>query len=256
MQAIIIAAGLGRRLKPLTDHLPKCMLEIDGKSIIQHQVNTLRSAGVEKIAIIKGYCEEKVQLEGQNLEYFLNSDYKYNNILESLFCAEEVINDEVIILYSDIIFEKSVVERLLKSHNEISIVVDVGWKDNYIDRRDHPLEEAEGVILDDNSQVCQIGKIVEEGKAEVSGEFIGMMKLCGQGSEIFKSFYHKSRKLYKEKPFQRAQSIRVAYLTDMIQELADNAVPVFCVKINNGWKEIDTMEDLTKAADFFKNTWP
>ena len=254
MQAIIIAAGLGRRLKPLTDHLPKCMLEIDGKSIIQHQVNTLRSAGVERIAIIKGYCEEKVQLEGQNPTYFFNRDYKYNNILESLFYAEEVINDQVIILYSDIIFEKTVVERLLKSHNEISIVIDVDWKNNYVDRRDNPMEDAEGVILDDNSQIRQIGKIIEEGKAEVSGEFIGMMKLRGQGSEIFKSFYHKSRKLYKEKPFQRAQSIRVAYLTDLIQELADNAIPVFCVKINNGWREIDTVEDLKKAAGFFKNT--
>ena len=254
MRAIIIAAGLGKRLRPLTDSMPKCMLKIGGKSIIQHQVDTLRSAGIDEITIIKGYCQEKVSLEGHNPTYFLNKDYENNNILESLFYAEEAINDEVIILYSDIIFNKTVVDRLLESHNEISIVVDVDWKKNYVDRHDHPLEEAEGVMFDENYHVQQIGKIVEEGKAEVSGEFIGMLKLRGQGSEVFKNFYHNSRERYKEKPFQRAQSIKVAYITDMLQELADNSISVFCVTIHSGWREIDTAEDLKNASVFFKNT--
>ena len=251
IRAIIIAAGLGSRLKPLTDGLPKCMLEIDDKSILQHQVDVLKSAGVEEISIIKGYCQEKVFVEGRGYKYFINKDYENNNILESLFCAEEVIHNQVIILYSDIIFEKMVVERLLESQNEVSIVVDVDWENNYIGRNQHPVQEAEGVIFDENYNVQKIGKIIENVKDKIQGEFIGMIKLSGQGAKIFKDTYYNSRIKYKEKPFQRAQSIKVAYLTDLLQELVDNSIPVFCVTITNGWKEIDTPEDLKNASGFF-----
>ena len=183
MQAIIIAAGMSKRLKPLTDDTPKCMLNVGNKPIIQHQINILRSAGVGGISIITGHCHEKIRIKDKNITYFFNEDYQNNNILESLFYAEEVINGDVIILYSDIIFEKVVVERLFDSSDEISMVVDVNWKYNYIDRRDHPIEEAEAVILSDNYHVLKIGKIVDGEKTEVSGEFIGMMKLCGNGTK-------------------------------------------------------------------------
>jgi L-glutamine-phosphate cytidylyltransferase len=251
MQAIIIAAGKGKRLSPLTDDTPKCMLHIGDMPIIQHQINTLRSAGVERISIIKGYCQKKIQLKDPDISYFFNEDYQNNNILESLFYAEEAIIGDVIILYSDIIFEKGVVEKLFESSDEISIMVDVDWKNHYVGRRDHPIEEAEAVILGNNGEIQQIGKVINGEKAEVFGEFIGMIKLCGNGPEIFKSFYHQSKNKYKGKQFQKAESIKVAYLTDLIQEMVDNAIPISCVRINNGWREIDTLEDLENAADFF-----
>ena len=256
MLAIIIAAGKGERLMPLTNDKPKCMLDVGGRPIIQHQVNTLRSAGVDRVAIIKGYQHERVRIKDQNVSSFLNEDYQNNNILESLFYAEEVIKGDVIILYSDIIFEKTVVDKLLKSSDEISIVVDMDWKNNYVDRNDHPIEEAEGVILDDNSKVRQIGKILGGEKSQISGEFIGMMKLCGQGAETFKSYYYESKIKYEMGPFQRAKSIKVAYLTDLIQELVDDGIPISCVQINNGWREIDTSEDLRNAVDFFECSDP
>jgi len=192
-------------------------------------------------------------LEGHKPKYFLNQDYQNNNILESLFYAEEAINGEVIILYSDIIFEKTIVDQLIESQDEISLVVDADWKNNYVDRDDNPMEAAEFVVLDDDSQVRQVGKIFKGGDISFAGEFIGMMKLKGQGSEILKSFYHRSREKYKDNPFHGSQSIKVAYLADLIQELADNAVPIYCVTINNGWREIDTVGDYKRAASFFKN---
>ena len=254
MRAIIVAAGLGKRLRPLTDSLPKCMLKIGEKSIIQHQVDILTSLGIEEIVIIKGYCQEKVFLEGQNPTYFINKDYKNNNILESLFYAEKAINGRVIILYSDIIFDREVVKQLIESQDEISLVVDSNWQNNYIDRNDNPMEAAEFVVLGENSKVSQVGKIYREGKVGIAGEFIGMMKLGSQGSKIFKTCYHSSRKKYKDNLFHGAESIKVAYLTDLLQELIDNAVPVFCVTIRGGWREIDTIGDFKKALDFFENS--
>ena len=83
------------------------------------------------------------------------------------------------------------------------------------------------------------------------GEFIGMIKLNNRGTEIFKQNFHRSKKLYWDKPFQRAKIFQKAYLTDMIQELVDIGIKVHCVIIERGWKEIDTVEDYQKALKEF-----
>ena len=106
-------------------------------------------------------------------------------------------------------------------------------------------------IFNSNNEVIKIGKIATE-KQEVHGEFIGMMKLSHRGAEIFKQNFHRVKKLYWNKPFQRAKTFQNAYLTDMIQELVDIGIKVHCVIIERGWKEIDTVEDYQKALEEFK----
>ena len=90
----------------------------------------------------------------------------------------------------------------------------------YVNRKDHPLNEAENVIFDANNDVVKIGKIMAD-KDEVHGEFIGMMKLSPRGAEIFKSHFNRSKELYWNKPFQRAKVFQKAYITDLLQEMAD-----------------------------------
>ena len=237
-------------MKDLTANSPKCLLEINGKSLLQTQLDYLRSLGINDITIIKGYLQEKISFPGIN--YYVNEDYLNNNILESLFHAEGELVGDVIVLYSDIIYEKNVLVKQLESEHDISIVTDVKWRLNYLDRKDHPLEEAENVVFDENLQVQRVGKDLKGDKNSLSGEFIGMMKLKRSGTEIFKMFYHSCKKKYKTGPFQSASTFQVAYLTDMIQELVDNSVVVHCVPVENGWKEIDTAEDYYKAKNLFE----
>ena len=251
MKAIIIAAGRGKRMEGLTENSPKCLLEIEGKTIIQNALDHLRSLGVDNIVVIKGYLQDKICLP--NLTYYINDNYLKNNILESLFYAEKEIRDDVIILYSDIIFEKKVVEKLIESKHEISIVTDVKWTSNYVDRYDHPVEEAEKVVFNDSFQVKKIGKVLPDDKENPQGEFIGMMKLSGTGAETMKRFYHSSKEKYKTGPFQKANSFQNAYLTDIIQEMVDHSVVVHCVPIENGWRELDTAEDFNNAKSFFRD---
>ncbi len=249
MKAIIIAAGAGNRLKPLTDDLPKCMLKFGGKTLLQRQLEAFRAYKIKNIVLIKGFKKEKINYPG--IKYYINDNYLNNNIANSLFYAEEEIEGEVIISYSDILFEKQVVKRLLESKKDISIVVDIDWRGYYKGRKDHPIEEAENVIFDAENNVVEIGKILTR-KHDVHGEFIGMMKLTSRGSEIFKRHFNRSKKLFWGKPFQRASTFEKAYLTDMIQELVDLGVPIHCVIIERGWKEIDTVEDYKKALKEFK----
>jgi len=247
-KALVIAAGLGSRLKKHTENLPKCMLDFGGKTLLQRQLDSYKKNGIKDISLIRGYKKEKINYKG--IKYFENKDYKNNNILNSIFYAEKVISGNIIISYSDILFDSSVVERTLNSNHDISVVVDIDWRGYYVGRKDHPISEAENVIFNSNNEVEKIGKI-NMGNKEVHGEFIGMIKLSNRGTEIFKEHFHRLKKLYWNKPFQRAKIFQKAYLTDFIQELVDIGIKVHCVIIESGWKEIDTVEDYKKALVAF-----
>ena len=248
IKALIIAAGLGSRLKKHTENLPKCMLDFGGKTLLQRQLEAYNKNNIKDISLIRGYKKEKINYKG--LRYFENKDYKNNNILNSIFYAEKIINGNIIISYSDILFDPTVVQRTMESNHDISVVVDIDWRGYYVGRKDHPISEAENVIFNSNNEVEKIGKI-NTGNEEVHGEFIGMIKLSNRGAEIFKEHFHRLKKIYWNKPFQRAKIFQKAYLTDFIQELVDIGIKVHCVIIESGWKEIDTVEDYKKALAGF-----
>ena len=248
-KAIIVAAGLGSRLGDLTANTPKCMLEVNGKSILQHQLDSYEANGIEDISVVRGYKKEKINHVG--LLYYENIDFENNNILNSLFYAEPSIKGNVIISYSDIVFSPKIVERLMECNADISIVVDVDWRERYLTRYDHPIEEAESVVFDANQLVVDIGKITPN-IDDVHGEFIGMMKLTPRGAEIFKLHFHRAKQLFWGRPYQRAATFQKAYITDILKDMTELGVHIQTVIIEQGWQEIDTMEDLENAKTKFK----
>lgn len=250
VKALIIAAGMGNRLKSFTEDRPKCMLKFGGKTLLRRQLDAYAECGIRDVSVVRGYKKGKINYKG--ITYYENPDHQSNNILNSLFYAEPAIAGNVVISYSDILFEGHVVNRLLQSEKDISIIVDIDWRGYYEGRKDHPIEEAENVIFDADNNVVEIGKILTD-RHDVHGEFIGMMKLTARGAEIFKRHFKRSKELYWGKPFQRAATFEKAYLTDMIQEMVDLGVPIHCVIIERGWKEIDTVEDYQKALKEFED---
>lgn len=249
MKAVILAAGRGQRLEPFTQALPKCLaIVFNGKTLLEQQLQALAACGITDVALVRGYQAEKIRFP--NLRYYDNPDFAQTNVLHSLFCAEAELDGELLVSYSDIWYAVPVVKRLLRSKKDIALGVDIDWKEYYLGRKDHPIEEAENVIFDSSGDVVKIGKIAA-GPEEVHGEFIGMMKLTRRGCELLKRNFHRARQLYDGKPFQRAPVFRQAYLTDLLQEMADLGVPIHCEIIGSGWKEIDTVEDLTNAVAVF-----
>ena len=244
VKALIIAAGTGSRLKKYTEETPKCLLRVAGMTLLEHALERFRACDITDISLVRGYKKERIDYS--NIQYYENPDYEENNILISLFCAENAINGEIIISYSDIYFEKSIVEKLMLSRSDISIVVDVDWRPRYEGRKDHPPEQAEHVVFDSHGRVARIGKIYHD-EPDVNGEFIGMMKLSPEGADLLKKHFGLARARHAGRPFQRAASFERAYLTDMMQEMADHGVPIHCVTIDGGWREIDTVEDYENA---------
>ncbi len=242
VRAIIIAAGMSTRLMELTDDKPKCMLEIEGKTILQRQIETFNQCGIDEIIVIRGYKREVINYTG--VKYIYNQNYRRNNILESLMYAESDMDGEFIATYSDILFQTSVVGKLLESEADISIIVDTGWKSRYKSRFQHPIEEAEKVIIS-NNKVVEIGKTINANDAY--GEFIGLTKFRNTGAEILKTNYKRVVTQFGNTQFHTAPSVEKAYLTDMLQELIDQGYTISNIDIKGQWMEIDTAEDINKA---------
>ncbi len=186
------------------------------------------------------------------MTYYDNDEYYTNNILESLFYAEEAMKDEFIFTYSDILYTRNVVQKLLDSIYDFNLVIDTDWRKRYDNRTKHPTDEAELVCVSDR-RITHLSKFFNPDTAY--GEFIGLGKLSMKGAEIFTRNYNrvKNNKACKfTGRFHDATTIEQAYLTDMFEELIDRGYPIYSVDIHGGWVELDTDEDYEYAKQLIK----
>jgi len=242
IKAIIVAAGHDKRLGSLNENLPKCMLDVKGKTIIERQIENIRDCGIDDIIIVKGYKQEIINI--QNVKYYINPDFENSGILSSLFFAKGEMNCDFIFIYSDIIFDKKILERLLKDNADISLAVDLDWKERYNDRVGQHAGEAELVEVESN-RIIRIGKNIDLKKAH--GEFIGLARFSKIGTETLKNCYKNALNSFKNKIFHESPSIEKAYFIDMIQEIIDDGFDVKNLDTYGDWMEIDTFEDYRKA---------
>ena len=253
--AIVIAAGLGFRLQPLTDALPKCMLDVQGSTVLHRALETFRELNLPRSVVIGGFSADHLSLPEQST-LVMNPDYMNNNILHSLAYAKDHMKSEetVLISYSDIIFRKSMVEKFLADEcSDISIVVDQEWATRYRGRTLHPLVQAEAARFSDQGQLLQTGKdlLTENHDSLCWGEFIGMMKMTPKGRDQFWGVFDDvNSKLAMDDSFQGATAWRLAYITDLLQEMVDRGIQIHCSLIQGGWLEIDTTEDYELSARF------
>tara|TARA_Y100001936_G_C16044531_1_gene653779 strand:+ start:981 stop:1775 length:795 start_codon:yes stop_codon:yes gene_type:complete len=242
LKVIILAAGEGIRLRPLTNDQPKCLVNLFGKNLLQWQLEVFHNLGITDITIVKGHAGNKINLP--NITYFQNQNYDTTNMVETLFCAKEKLDGSVIVSYGDIIFEQSVMKKLMSSDEDISVVIDKNWKSLWNARFDNPENDAESLVLNEEGFITNIGQKIKN-LDEIQGQYIGLMKFQNEGIKKLIDFYDFARKnSSKEKnilnfniPFERS------YMTDLIQGLINNNYQVASVPINGGWLEIDSIND-------------
>ncbi len=243
MKAIIVAAGMGRRLRPYTDDRPKCLVEVNGKSILQRQLDAYRAAGVDEVYIVRGYMKESIQIDGAR--YFENTDFQNNNILASLFYAEPAMEGGFLFSYSDIVFRPEVVRTALMTEADYALVIDRRWSEAYEGRVNHPVAEAE-VARVEGGRVTRVGKKTVPVEL-ATGEFIGLANFSATAVEQMRDRYHRRRSELEGKPYGTAARFQVAYVTDLLNDLIDDGVLMRPAFIDGGWREIDTVEDLERA---------
>ncbi len=248
MKAIVIAAGLGSRLKELTHDRPKSKVVVAGKPLIEHQLEAFRQAGITDVSIVTGYLGE--QLEGYpGVKTYRNDRFRENNILYSLMYAREELNDDVVVCYSDIIYRKALIRELVNAPAaDFTLVVDRDWQKAYVGRTQHPTDQAEKVRIEDGL-VTRLGKVLHD--SDASAEFIGVMRLSKKGAATFARLFDEISVDRKGKPFQAAAVVEKSYVTDLLQELADRGQALHTLPIQGGWREIDTYEDFLAADKEF-----
>ncbi len=256
MKAIIIAAGPCKRLRELTKDIPKCVLNVNGKPIIRHTIELFRNKGINDISVIRGYKKEKINFP--DITYFENTDFWNNNILHSLMFArpklEEAIEagEEVVVSYSDILYNDSVVKSLVNSKHAIASIVDTDWHGYYEGRTDHPISEAENVIMGDDKKMLKIGKHIFTHKTPKNqqGEFIGLWKFTPEGIKVFlKHFDRLNSSLKMTDPYQNTKEWQKSYITDIFQEMIDKGEKLYCVPIRKNWAEFDTVQDIKRIGE-------
>ena len=243
MKTIIVAAGMGRRLAPYTDDRPKTLVEVNGRSILQRQVDAYRAAGVDEINIVRGYMKEKIVVDGART--FDNDAFRENNILTSLFYAESAMEGGFLFSYSDIVFRPEVVRTVIETEGDYALVIDRRWHEAYVGRKDHPVEEGEVARVDDG-RVTLVGKKTMPPE-EATGEFIGLARFSARGAEAMRARFHERKRDLAGKPYGRAPRFEVAYLTDLLNDLIATGEVMRPAFIDGGWREIDTVEDLERA---------
>lgn len=244
--AIILAAGQGTRLRPYTDHVPKCMVEVRGKPMIQWQMEVLKSAGVDRIIAVTGYKEDKIPSEGITKVY--NPEYADTNMIYSLFCAEEFIKGNLLICYGDIVYSRENAEKLIGNQNDIVIAADDEWEKYWSERFDDPLSDAETFIKLPGNKVKSLGKKAES-TDQIESQYIGLTRLSPVGCRIIRELYHKEKNDpdHRKNAWGSEKSIENAYMTDFLNYIACSG-NLYYQPIQGGWFEVDDPVDL-KIAD-------
>ena len=247
MKVIIIAAGKGKRISNEFKEIPKALIPINGQSIFEKQKHVFENNNISEFIVITG---PKNKFKDKEIKIVQDFENQNHDILGSLIVAKQFLNDDLIISYSDIIFEQKIIEQILETPGDIVIAVDMNWKKAYEGRTEHTIEEAENVLLDNKNKILEIRKNIPE-KNELVGEFLGIIKMTKNGS---KKFLDKIENLQKSdiENFHNAKSLEKGYLTDMIQELIDCSFVITPAFISGKWCEIDTKQDLERAEKIFK----
>jgi choline kinase len=234
MKTVILAAGIASRLKPLTDNTPKCLLKVAGKCILERAIENLIATNNHEIIIVTGYLEDKIRdfiserFPELDVTYIHNSLYTSTNNIYSLWMAKEAVaGDSMLMMDSDIVFDKNIITRLVNS----------GFK-NCLALKKHDVQDEEiKVKIDSTGRVLEINKEIIA--AEAVGESIGIELFSKEGcEELYRILDHK---VTKEKRVNQ-------FYETAFEELSENCLYVvdttdyFCM-------EIDTAEDLALAQD-------
>lgn len=241
MKAIILTAGVGSRIRPLTDHTPKPLLAINEKPIIERMVDAILAVGITEIIVVTGYLSDQVtsflqtKYPDTSFTFIHNDKYDQTNTGYSLLLTKAAVGDDDFIKFDgDVVFEKAVLEKLVKSNVPSALCIDTNIN----------LEAEEvKVITNGNNKVLEVGKKLDPHRA--NGESIGIEKIEKEAGKIF---YAELEKLMQdEKNWQE-------YYDDTYTTLVARGVPFYAVDITGlDWVEIDTHDDFHKAEETFKN---
>ncbi len=235
-QAVILAAGFGSRLRPLTDSCPKALVAVAGQPLLGHALDALKGHGVTEVTVVVGYAAHTVRAflahrgDG-DVRCVENPAYATTNTLGSLLCAEPTVRGDVLVLDGDLIFEPAVLAPMLARGTWLAV------------DRDRPLDDdaVKIAIDDDDMRIVSVGKQLPEGRTGIA-ESIGMGRL---DAETFQALVPIGRRLL-------ASGMNQAYYEAAFQALIEDGARFGMADVTGlRWTEVDDHDDLRRAEELF-----
>lgn len=239
MKVVLLAAGVGSRIRPLTDNKPKSLLEVNGLSILERMLINVRNVGLSDVIVITGYLEDQLK-DFINLKFpDLNVTFKRNDIYEdtntgySLLLTKEFINGDSFIKFdADVIFEEDVLRKLINSEFDTALCIDTNI---------HLDKEEVKVITNDSGMVLEVGKKLDPTLCK--GESIGIEKI---GARAGTMLFEELERLMTDKSNWK-EYYDDSYTTLVYKGVKFGAVDITGLK----WVEVDTHEDFDRAKNLF-----
>lgn len=235
MKVIILAAGIGKRLGKSSDDGPKCLLEIDGSSLLERHVVQLKQLGLEDVNIVVGYQQERMVKELDRLglagKFFYNPDFRLGSIV-SLYCAREILSsgEDVVLMDADVLYAPQILEALIKTEYSNCFL---------LDRDFEPGEEPVKLCVRDGQLIDFRKKIDKDLHYDFQGESVGFFCFsAAMANKLVKRLQQYVDEEHLDEPYEEA-------IRDLLLEHPD----AFSYEDISGlpWIEIDFPEDLIRA---------
>lgn len=233
MRAVILAAGRGSRLGPLSDNRPKCLVELAGRPLLERQIGALRRGGVNEIGLVRGYRAEMLALPG--FTWFDNERWAETNMVMSLAAAADWLRSgPVIVSYADIFYRGELVRALADAPGDLVIAFDRGWQRLWTRRFRDPLADAETFRVDPAGELIDIGGKTRRIE-EIEGQYMGLLKFTPRAWASVTAL------LDTLAPAARDRLDMTGLLRRL---LANRSLPIGTLGTDGQWGEVDNPEDI------------
>lgn len=223
----------------LTDDQPKCFLEAGGRRLIDWQLDALRAAGAESIAVVTGYRRELLAALG--LVEFHNPRWSETNMVSSLACAAEWLeHGPCLVSYADLYYEAPGVQALANCDRDLAITFDPEWEVLWRKRFGDPLIDAETFRLKPDGTVAEIGGRPQR-LDQIEGQYMGLLRFTPEGWRAAHRTWSALDSARRDK----------THMTGLLQLLIDaGAIPVYAVPYLGRWAEFDSPQDVAALGMF------
>lgn len=232
MRAVILAAGRGSRLGDATKDRPKCLVELSGTPLVEHQIAALRRGGAAEIGIVRGYLADRISLE--NATYFENPRWAETNMVMSLAAAATWLRSEpVLVSYADIFYGQKIAKDLASSPGDLVVAYDRDWRKLWSRRFADPLSDAETFRTDPRGNLIEIGRRASR-MEEIEGQYMGLLKFTPRAWTAVEALLSGLD----------AKTRDAMDMTTLLRALLDSGFPIRTLGTDGQWGEIDSSDDL------------
>jgi phosphoenolpyruvate phosphomutase len=249
VKVVIPAAGskIDDSLKTLLEDRPVGMLDINGRPLIQRNVDTLNKVGIRDVSVVVGYKRENVDIKG--VKIIENPDYETKGLMYSIIKGADEPADRNIIVYSDIVFDQELIRKLLRKEEDIILVVDRTYKKTHVRNKElelvlterSPLDNLRTINVNRNDKILKIGKHLPESEGHY--EFMGIACLSRKGLGILREEFEKAKKIVS-----RGKLVESVSFVEFIQYVIDKGYRVSALEVAEGWMEVHNFNDYKKVC--------